>query len=283
VARVRRAPERYPRLADLARASGYGTTRLGDLFRRHAGCSPASFLRAARVAAAARALAGTGRPVLEIAFAAGFGSASAFHEAFRQLTGLTPNAYRAAARAGLALPAVTDLPESPAMLTDLTPIPSNLGTFRARFEASGALAQLLLPEESPPAGGEARPRRSSGSAEPLVRQLDEYAGGARRAFELPLALAGTPFQLRVWEELRRIPYGATISYGELARRIGRPAAVRAVAQACGANPVPVVVPCHRVVGADGRLVGYGGGLPWKRFLLELEGGLEVSGRARPGA
>lgn len=300
VARVRRAPERFPRLADLARASGYGTTRLGDLFRRHAGCSPASFLRAARVAAAARALAGTDRPVLEIAFAAGFGSASAFHEAFRQLTGLPPTAYRAAARAGQPLPPAASLPEPPAMSRDLAPIPSRLGQFRARFDADGGLAQLLLPEESPPAnGGGALAPRSLGRggasrrapAEtglppgqgPLVTQLDEYAGGARRAFDLPLALAGTPFQLRVWEELRRIPYGATISYGELARRIGRPAAVRAVAQACGANPVPVVVPCHRVVGSDGRLVGYGGGLPWKRFLLELEGGLEVSGRARPEA
>jgi len=302
VARVRREPERFPRLADLARASGYGTTRLGDLFRRHAGCSPASFLRSTRVAVAARALAGSDRPVLEIAFAAGFGSASAFHEAFRQLTGLTPTAYRAVARAGLPLPPAALDPELHAMSDDFSPLASRLGTFRARFDAAGALAQLLLPEDSPPAGGAAprssRPSSRGGASrraptggqrgpaegeESLVRQLDEYAAARRREFDLPLALAGTPFQLRVWEELRRIPYGATISYGELARRIGRPAAVRAVAQACGANPVPVVVPCHRVVGSDGRLVGYGGGLPWKRFLLELEGGLEVSGKARPGA
>lgn len=292
VARVRRAPERFHRLADLARAAGYGTTRLGDLFRRHAGCSPASFLRTVRVAAAARALAETERPVLDIAFAAGFGSASTFHETFRRETGLTPTAYRAAARAGHPLPPAALSPEPPAMSDAFAPLATRLGTFRARFDARGQLAGLLLPEESPP-GAAAIPRppgprgrAATGTSRgqgPLVAQLEEYAARSRREFDLPLALAGTPFQLRVWEELCRIPYGSTISYGELARRIGRPAAVRAVAQACGANPVPVIVPCHRVVGADGRLVGYGGGLPWKRYLLELEGGLEVSGRARPGA
>lgn len=283
VARVRRDPERYARLADLARASGFGTTRLGDLFRRHAGCSPASFLRAARVAAAARALAESDRPVLEIAFAAGFGSASAFHEAFRLATGTTPAAFRAAARAGARPPLAALFPEPPAMSDAFAPLATRLGTFRARFDADGRLAALLLPETSPPAGDGPPATAEVPSPPPLVRQLDEFAARSRREFDLPLALAGTAFQRRVWEELCRIPYGATISYGELARRIGRPAAVRAVAQACGANPVPVVVPCHRVVGADGRLVGYGGGLPWKRFLLALEGGLEVSGRARPGA
>jgi methylated-DNA-[protein]-cysteine S-methyltransferase len=108
-----------------------------------------------------------------------------------------------------------------------------------------------------------------------ARQLDAYFAGDRRAFDLPLALAGTPFQLRVWGEVRRIPYGTTLSYRELARRIGRPAAVRAVGAANGATPVPIVIPCHRVVGSDGSLTGYGGGLDRKRALLELEGALET--------
>ncbi|HKI91726.1 MAG TPA: methylated-DNA--[protein]-cysteine S-methyltransferase [Gaiellaceae bacterium] len=101
-------------------------------------------------------------------------------------------------------------------------------------------------------------------------QLAEYFAGRRTGFDLPLAPAGTPFQRRVWEELGRIPYGETISYAELARRIGRPTAVRAVGHANGRNPIPVVVPCHRVVGSDGTLTGYGGGLERKRLLLELE-------------
>ncbi len=93
------------------------------------------------------------------------------------------------------------------------------------------------------------------------------------AFPLPLDLRGTPFQQQVWRELRKVPYGQTVSYGELARRVGRPGAVRAVGQAVGANPIPIIVPCHRVVGADGSLVGYGGGLEIKSALLRLEGAL----------
>ena len=102
------------------------------------------------------------------------------------------------------------------------------------------------------------------------RQIDEYFAGARREFDLPLAVAGTEFQRRVWRELRRIPFGETVSYGELAARIGRPSASRAVGAANGRNPLPVVVPCHRVIGSDGRLTGFGGGLPTKQALLDLE-------------
>lgn len=107
--------------------------------------------------------------------------------------------------------------------------------------------------------------------EATERQLAEYFAGTRREFDLPLAAAGTEFQLAAWQALQAIPYGLTISYGELARRIGRPRAVRAVGAANGANPIPIVIPCHRVIGADGRLTGFGGGLPVKRRLLELEG------------
>ena len=106
---------------------------------------------------------------------------------------------------------------------------------------------------------------------PVAAQLSEYFAGRRRVFDLPLALRGTPFQLQVWQELQRIPCGATCTYTELARRVGRPAAVRAVGRANATNPVSLVVPCHRVVGADGTLTGYGGGLGVKRALLELEG------------
>jgi methylated-DNA-[protein]-cysteine S-methyltransferase len=103
-----------------------------------------------------------------------------------------------------------------------------------------------------------------------MRQVREYFEGKRHEFEIPLDMQGTPFQLQVWEELRRIPYGATISYGELAERLGNPAAVRAVGAANGRNPVSIIVPCHRVIGSNGSLTGYGGGLSRKQFLLKHE-------------
>ena len=103
------------------------------------------------------------------------------------------------------------------------------------------------------------------------QQLEEYFAGKRRRFELALAPRGTDFQLQVWWALAEIPYGETVTYGELASRLGRPSASRAVGAANGSNPLPIVLPCHRVIGADGSLTGYGGGLEAKRFLLDLEG------------
>ena len=109
----------------------------------------------------------------------------------------------------------------------------------------------------------------------IVRQLKEYFAGKRTHFELPLAPRGTPFQLETWKELRKIPYGETITYGELARRLGKPNASRAVGAANGANPIPIVIPCHRVIGSDGALTGFGGGLDTKLKLLQLEGAMLV--------
>lgn len=106
--------------------------------------------------------------------------------------------------------------------------------------------------------------------EKAMQQLDEFFAGTRREFEIPLLFAGTDFQKTVWEELLKIPYGQTISYGEMARRIGMPKAVRAVANANGANSISIFAPCHRVIGSDRSLTGYGGGLDAKRKLLELE-------------
>ncbi len=107
----------------------------------------------------------------------------------------------------------------------------------------------------------------------LAAQLDEYFQGRRMQFDLPLAPRGTDFQRTVWHALATIPFGQTLSYAQLASRIGKPAAMRAVGAANGRNPIPIVLPCHRVIGADGSLTGFGGGLPTKRFLLELEGAL----------
>ena len=103
-------------------------------------------------------------------------------------------------------------------------------------------------------------------------QLDEYFAGTRRAFDLPLDLRGTLFQNRTWSALAELPYGTTVSYGEQARRLGVPRAARAVGAANGSNPLPIVLPCHRVIGANGALTGYGGGLDVKRWLLAHEAG-----------
>jgi methylated-DNA-[protein]-cysteine S-methyltransferase len=104
-------------------------------------------------------------------------------------------------------------------------------------------------------------------------QLREYFEGRRRSFDVPLEPTGSSFELAVWTALREIPYGETVSYGELAARIGRPEAARAVGVANARNPIAVIVPCHRVIGADGSLTGYGGGLERKRLLLDLEAGV----------
>jgi len=104
-----------------------------------------------------------------------------------------------------------------------------------------------------------------------IAQLGQYFAGKRRTFRLPLAPAGTAFQLSVWQALRTIHYGETVSYGELARQLGLASGARAVGLANGANPLPIIVPCHRVIGADGSLTGFGGGLAIKRALLSLEG------------
>ena len=122
--------------------------------------------------------------------------------------------------------------------------------------------------------GSTRARRSLDN--PVLRaaatQLDEYFAGARRAFDLPVDLRGTPFQNRTWSALAEIPYGTTVSYGEQARRLGVPRAARAVGAANGSYPLPIVLPCHRVIGANGALTGYGGGLDVKRWLLAHEAG-----------
>lgn len=155
-----------------------------------------------------------------------------------------------------------------------------IGTLRI-VGGAGGVERIDLPNAAagaPDPGWRERRRSLPEPLERAKRQLLEYFDGARRRFDLPLAAAGTAFQRRVWDELRRIPYGETISYGELARRIGRPTASRAVGAANGRNPLAIVVPCHRVIGADGALVGYGGGLPVKETLLAHEQGVAGGGR-----
>ncbi len=163
------------------------------------------------------------------------------------------------------------------------PLNTSLGTFFLAASDRG-LCRLLLPGEADSPGW--FDRQFGGPASPgwnpvlrrATSQLGQFLAGERREFDLELDLKGTPFQVEVWTRLRSIPFGETRSYAQVAAGIGRPGSSRAVGAATGRNPVPVVVPCHRVIGSNGRLVGYAGGLDLKRRLLELEG-VAVPGQA----
>ena len=160
------------------------------------------------------------------------------------------------------------------MIRRTTTHPSPIGPLTLVADGDGAVTHLLMADQRhrpvrDPAWVEDRASFADATA-----QLDAYFAGELRTFDLDINPSGTEFQRDVWAALRLIPYGATATYGDLARRVGRPQAVRAVGLANGRNPISIVVPCHRVIGADGSLTGYGGGLHRKRALLELEGALE---------
>jgi methylated-DNA-[protein]-cysteine S-methyltransferase len=149
-----------------------------------------------------------------------------------------------------------------------TTIPSPFGSLTATIEDDGAVSALDLPGRGP--AGPAAPPSYHPRFEPLTTQLAEYFDGNRTTFDLDLRPHGSAFEQRVWAELARIPYGETTTYAEIARRIGHPGSARAVGRANGRNPIAIVLPCHRVVGSDGSLTGYAGGLELKAALLALE-------------
>lgn len=148
------------------------------------------------------------------------------------------------------------------------PLSTPLGDLGAAYDGDGRLIRLLRFHGVPPDPPDGPPPRSLPY---LKRQLEAYFSGNLRDFNIPFLAEGTEFQRRVWKELQKIPYGQTITYLELARRLGDEKCIRAAARANGANPIVILIPCHRVIGSDGSLVGYGGGLDMKEFLLRLEG------------
>jgi methylated-DNA-[protein]-cysteine S-methyltransferase len=154
-----------------------------------------------------------------------------------------------------------------------TRLETPIGELRLAASQEGLVAVLFPvdPQELPAAQGNARARAHLADA---CTALEKYFAGQRTTFEeVKLAAAGTEFQLQVWRALSRIPFGQTVSYASMASRIGRPKAVRAVGLANGQNPLPIIVPCHRVIGSNGSLTGFGGGIPTKKWLLEFEGAL----------
>jgi methylated-DNA-[protein]-cysteine S-methyltransferase len=146
---------------------------------------------------------------------------------------------------------------------------SPVGPLLLAGDESG-LRQINFPRNGKPADPDPEWKEDASQFSEIKRQLQAYFAGELVDFNMQLAPEGTPFQQKCWDQLCKIPYGETISYGELARRIGNPNASRAVGLANGSNPIPIIIPCHRVIGSNGKLTGYGGGLPIKQKLLALE-------------
>lgn len=257
---VENEPERRWRDADL-RGMGLHPERVRRWFKRHHGMSFHAYCRARRLGLAMGRLK-EGNNVLDTGLDLGWDSASGFQDAVRRWLGDAPRSAaggrtvhleRLATPLGTMLAGATDGALCLLEFADRRQLETQLKRIQARL------------------GCRFLPARNAIIAD-AESQLAAYFRGERRDFDLPLELAGTEFQETVWHALRGIPYGATESYADLAKRIGRPTAVRAVARANGDNRMPVVIPCHRVIGADGRLTGYGGGLWRKQRLLELEQG-----------
>jgi AraC family transcriptional regulator of adaptative response/methylated-DNA-[protein]-cysteine methyltransferase len=241
------------------RRRGVSPERLRRWFKSNHGMTFQAYHRARRLGLALGAMKG-GDSVGRAAVEAGFDSLSGFQEAFQQYFGTSPRSLenavlikvsRVATPLGPMLVGTTDEALVLLEFVDRRQLPAQIERIGRRLEG------VFVPD------------RSAIGARTLV-QLGEYFAGSRRAFDLPLRLLGSSFEREVWDALLEIPFGHTRSYADIARRVGRTAAVRAVGRANGMNAVAVVVPCHRVVGSDGRLVGYGGGLWRKERLLELE-------------
>ena len=262
-------PEGRVPLAELAEAVGWSPGHLQRTFTRVAGLSPRAYADAQRVERAKAALRGGGT-VLAATFEGGFGSGRALYERAGDAFGMTPGSYRRGGAGARIRYALFDTALGAALVAA-----TEQGVCAVSL---GGKAEVLVAdlEQDFPLADVTRDDEAVGPwAEPVLRALAGASGesltdAARALLALPLDVRGTAFQCQVWAALRQIPVGETRTYGEVAAAIGRPKAVRAVAGACGANPVALVVPCHRVVGADGALRGYRWGPERKRRLLELE-------------
>jgi AraC family transcriptional regulator of adaptative response/methylated-DNA-[protein]-cysteine methyltransferase len=250
-------------LARLAEATGMSTFHLQREFKRRLGVSPKQYSMALRAERLKREI--RGRSVLDAGFEAGYGSSSRLYADTTRRLGMTPGRFKDGGRGVEIRYAVGTTPVG-AVLVAAT----GQGLCAVRLGASAAALRTALRTDFPNAELVADGR----SLRPF---LDAARSRVARVSELDVAtdLQGTAFQAQVWEELRRIPSGETRSYAEIARAIGRPRAVRAVARACATNPVALFVPCHRVVGSDGSLTGYRWGVRRKKALLEIEA--EVTG------
>ncbi len=262
--RIERA-ETPPVLEALAREAGLGPHQFHRLFKAITGVTPRAYAQARRGKALRDALARPGTRVVDAAFDAGFNASSRFYDSADALLGMKPAQYRDGGADARIMFAIAQ---------------SALGALLVARSGRGVCAISLgddpeallreLQERFPRAelvGGD-------GGFEQLVAQVVGFVEAPRLGLDLPLDIRGTAFQQRVWEALRKVPAGETVSYAEIAARIGRPTSVRAVAQACAANTLAVAIPCHRVVRSDGALSGYRWGIARKQQLLARERGAE---------
>jgi AraC family transcriptional regulator of adaptative response/methylated-DNA-[protein]-cysteine methyltransferase len=240
---------------------GIDPNRVRRWFQKHHGMTFQTYLRALRIGQAFGRIQYGGK-VIDAAFDSGYESLGGFTESFKKTTGFSPRSSR-----------YREIVTVTRILTPLGPMLAGateeglcLLEFidRSMLETQIARVKRMVRAELVPG--------SSRHFEALHRQLEEYFAGKRREFQIPLVVRGTPFQQQVWKALRTIPYGKTRSYQEQAETVGKPKAVRAVARANGDNRISIIIPCHRVIGKDGTLVGYGGGLWRKKYLLDLESG-----------
>ena len=255
-----RSLESPPGLDALARATGPSPAHLQKTFKRHTGLSPREFVAAARLERWKAELR-AGKPVTEAWLEAGYGSAGRAYAAARQQMGMSPAQYGKGG-AGLRITwTVLDTPLGALLLAR-----TDRGLCRVAFGESEAGLEALLRSEFPRAELE----RASPGSDARLRAAAVALGDPSGAERLPLDIRATAFQRRVWQSLRDIPSGRTASYADVARSVGNPRAVRAVARACATNPVALAVPCHRVVHSDGSLSGYRWGPERKRVLLAAE-------------
>jgi AraC family transcriptional regulator, regulatory protein of adaptative response / methylated-DNA-[protein]-cysteine methyltransferase len=241
------------------RERGVDPARIRRWFKKHHGMTFQAYLRSLRIGRAFGSIK-YGDKVVDAAFDSGYESLSGFTASFKKTTGFAPNQSRA--RALIAITRIAT-PLGP-MLAGATDDGVCLLEFADRRMLETQLARLTQRLGAEPVPG------PHPHFETLNAQMGAYFAGERTVFDLPLVTPGTDFQQEVWRALREIPHGETSSYGELAAWLGRPGSARAVARANGDNRIAVIIPCHRVIGSDGNLTGYGGGLWRKRFLLDLE-------------
>ena len=255
---LEREPARRWRDSDL-RERGLSPERVRRWFQRHHGMTFHAYSRARRLGSALGQVQ-DGSQVPRAALESGYGSLSGFNEAFQRYFGASPTDVggsttiridRFTTPLGPMLVGTTDTRLCLLEFVDRRMLPAQVQRFRRRLDA------VFVPDRN-------------GITEQTECEIGEYFEGSRRDFNVPIVTPGTEFQEAVWSALRRIPYGRTVSYRDLAEKVGRPGAVRAVGTTNGLNALAIVVPCHRVIGADGKLVGYGGGVWRKKRLLELE-------------
>lgn len=252
---------------------GLGDRQVRRLFGKHLGAPPVAVAQAKRLAAATALIDAGTMPLAEVALAAGFGSVRRFNELYRAVHGETPATRRRRATQGT--PMILTLSRYAAPVADLLVVTDGDGNVRALdFVDFADRMQTLLARHYGTVD------LTDGPLPPAIATaLDAYFAGDLSALDaLPVATAGSAFQRKVWAALRAIPAGTTTGYGALAAAIGAPGAARAVGLANGSNPIGIVVPCHRVIGASGALTGYAGGVERKKWLLAHEGALRADDR-----